>query len=38
MCRLWLTASSVPGHAPSLLTEAQLAEAAQRLRGYGQRS
>ncbi|MEU9522013.1 class II aldolase/adducin family protein [Streptomyces sp. NPDC048224] len=38
MCRLWLTASSVPGHSPSLLTEAELAEAARRLRGYGQRS
>ncbi|MFG2608065.1 class II aldolase/adducin family protein [Streptomyces sp. NPDC048514] len=37
MCRLWLTASSVPGLAPSLLTEAQLAEAGARLRGYGQR-
>ncbi|MFD7059611.1 class II aldolase/adducin family protein [Streptomyces sp. NPDC059906] len=38
MCRLWLTASSVPGHSPSLLTPAQLAEATERLRGYGQRS
>lgn len=37
MCRLWLTASSVPGHAPSLLTEAQLAEVGERLKGYGQR-
>ncbi|OIK01788.1 fuculose phosphate aldolase [Streptomyces sp. MUSC 14] len=37
MCRLWLTASSVPGLTPSLLTEAQLAEAAEKLRGYGQR-
>jgi L-fuculose-phosphate aldolase len=37
MCRLWLTASSVPGLAPSLLTEAQLAEVGERLRGYGQR-
>ncbi|MFJ6918369.1 class II aldolase/adducin family protein [Streptomyces sp. NPDC101133] len=37
MCRLWLTASSVPGHSPSLLTPAQLAEVAERLRGYGQR-
>ncbi|MBF8173386.1 class II aldolase/adducin family protein [Streptomyces olivaceus] len=36
MCRLWLTAASVPGRAPSLLTDAQLAEASERLRGYGQ--
>ncbi|MCC9157735.1 class II aldolase/adducin family protein [Streptomyces parvulus] len=36
MCRLWLTASSVPGRTPSLLTSGQLAEAAERLRGYGQ--
>jgi L-fuculose-phosphate aldolase len=38
MCRLWLTAASVPGRAPSLLTPAQLAEVTERLRGYGQRS
>jgi L-fuculose-phosphate aldolase len=37
MCRLWLTASSVPGLTPSLLTQAQLAEAGARLKGYGQR-
>ncbi|MCZ0989895.1 class II aldolase/adducin family protein [Streptomyces diastatochromogenes] len=37
MCRLWLTASSVPGLTPSLLTEAQLEEAGARLKGYGQR-
>ncbi|WP_030264652.1 class II aldolase/adducin family protein [Streptomyces violens] len=37
MCRLWLTAASVPGHTPSLLSEDQLAEAGERLRGYGQR-
>ena len=36
MCRLWLTASSVPGHTPSLLTGPQLAEVAEKLRGYGQ--
>lgn len=36
MCRLWLTAAAVPGHAPALLTAAQLAEAAERFRGYGQ--
>ncbi|MER5198001.1 class II aldolase/adducin family protein [Streptomyces sp. NPDC002755] len=37
MCRLWLTASSVPGLKPALLTEGQVAEAGERLRGYGQR-
>ncbi|MET9443247.1 class II aldolase/adducin family protein [Streptomyces sp. NPDC006610] len=37
MCRLWLTASSVPGRSPSLLTPDQLAEVARRLRGYGRR-
>ncbi|MFF1284227.1 class II aldolase/adducin family protein [Streptomyces sp. NPDC058299] len=37
MCRLWLAASSVPGLTPSLLSEAQLAEAGERLKGYGQR-
>ncbi|WP_217235809.1 class II aldolase/adducin family protein [Streptomyces sp. AC555_RSS877] len=37
MCRLWLTASSVPGLSPTLLSEAQVAEAGERLRGYGQR-
>ncbi|MFF7240787.1 class II aldolase/adducin family protein [Streptomyces collinus] len=37
MCRLWLTASSVPGLTPSLLTEAHMAEAGARLKGYGQR-
>ncbi|MFE9437451.1 class II aldolase/adducin family protein [Streptomyces sp. NPDC006602] len=37
MCRLWLTASSVPGLSPTLLSEAQLAAAAERLQGYGQR-
>ncbi|MET7655807.1 class II aldolase/adducin family protein [Streptomyces sp. NPDC005486] len=37
MCRLWLTAASVPGLSPSLLTEEQVAEAGERLRGYGQR-
>lgn len=36
MCRLWLTASSVPGHTPNLLSPAQLTEAAERIRGYGQ--
>ncbi|MFJ2745565.1 class II aldolase/adducin family protein [Streptomyces sp. NPDC087440] len=36
MCRVWLTASSVPGRSPSLLTEAEVDTAAARLRGYGQ--
>ncbi|MGC3004732.1 class II aldolase/adducin family protein [Streptomyces sp. G35A] len=37
MCRVWLTASSVPGLSPHLLSPGQLAEVAERLRGYGQR-
>ncbi|GGR91638.1 aldolase [Streptomyces aureoverticillatus] len=37
MCRLWLTASSVPGHAPSLLSPDQLRETEEKLKGYGQR-
>ncbi|MFJ4696330.1 class II aldolase/adducin family protein [Streptomyces sp. NPDC088766] len=37
MCRLWLTASSVPGRTPNLLTDDQLGEVAERLRGYGQK-
>ena len=36
MCRVWLTASSVPGRVPSLLSPAQLDEAGRRLGGYGQ--
>ncbi|MDT9696091.1 class II aldolase/adducin family protein [Streptomyces sp. P17] len=36
MCRVWLTASSVPGLTPSLLTPGQLKEVGERLRGYGQ--
>ncbi|MEV5954636.1 class II aldolase/adducin family protein [Streptomyces sp. NPDC051987] len=36
MCRLWLTASSVPGLTPSLLSPGQLAEAGEKLKGYGQ--
>ncbi|MFE1764469.1 class II aldolase/adducin family protein [Streptomyces angustmyceticus] len=35
MCRVWLTASSVPGHTPSLLSAEQLDAAADRLKGYG---
>ena len=38
MCHLWLTARSVPGLTPNLLTEEQVAEAGERLRGYGQRA
>ncbi|MEV5728670.1 class II aldolase/adducin family protein [Streptomyces pharetrae] len=37
MCRLWLTASSVPGLTPSLLSTDQLADVTERLKGYGQR-
>ncbi|MBN0044116.1 class II aldolase/adducin family protein [Streptomyces actuosus] len=37
MCRLWLTASSVPGRTPHLLTPEDLAATAEKLRGYGQR-
>jgi L-fuculose-phosphate aldolase len=36
MCRLWLTASSVPGHAPTLLSGPQLDAVREQLRGYGQ--
>ncbi|MEU5889734.1 class II aldolase/adducin family protein [Streptomyces sp. NPDC047461] len=38
MCRLWLTASSVPGLTPTLLSPEQVTEAGERLRGYGQRA
>ncbi|SDK86238.1 class II aldolase/adducin family protein [Streptomyces indicus] len=37
MCRLWLTASSLPGRMPRLLSEGELQEVAEKLRGYGQR-
>ncbi|GAQ53399.1 class II aldolase/adducin family protein [Streptomyces acidiscabies] len=36
MCHLWLTAASVPGHTPSLLTPDQVREAGDKLKGYGQ--
>ncbi|MGW1792222.1 class II aldolase/adducin family protein [Streptomyces tubercidicus] len=36
MCRVWLSASSVPGRTPNLLSPSQLDAAAGRLRGYGQ--
>ncbi|ARF71870.1 class II aldolase/adducin family protein [Streptomyces sp. NPDC012600] len=37
LCRLWLTASSVPGLNPSLLSHAQLDEVTEALKGYGQK-
>ncbi|WP_086772142.1 class II aldolase/adducin family protein [Streptomyces bobili] len=37
MCHLWLTAASVPGRTPNLLTEEQVREAGEKLSGYGQR-
>ncbi|QXE37511.1 class II aldolase/adducin family protein [Streptomyces sp. GMY02] len=37
MARLWLTASSVPGRTPSLLSEDQLGEVGEKLKGYGQK-
>ncbi|MEU8487671.1 class II aldolase/adducin family protein [Streptomyces sp. NPDC048641] len=37
LCRVWLTASAHPHHAPTLLTPGQLREAEEKLRGYGQR-
>ncbi|WP_369380066.1 class II aldolase/adducin family protein [Streptomyces sp. cg36] len=36
MCRLWLTASAIPGRTPSLLSPADLDRAAEQFRGYGQ--
>jgi len=36
MCRLWLTAASVPGYAPTLLSRSQLSEVEDKLQGYGQ--
>ncbi|MBB1252048.1 class II aldolase/adducin family protein [Streptomyces sp. OF3] len=35
MCRVWLAAHSVPGLTPRVLDAAELAEAAERFRGYG---
>ncbi|MEV0780227.1 class II aldolase/adducin family protein [Streptomyces sp. NPDC050433] len=37
MCRLWLTAGSVPGHTPSLLSRQQVRDVQEQLKGYGQR-
>ncbi|MFI2433684.1 class II aldolase/adducin family protein [Streptomyces sp. NPDC018693] len=36
MCHLWLTASTIPGLKPTLLTDQQLAEVTRKLRTYGQ--
>ncbi|AQU69333.1 class II aldolase/adducin family protein [Streptomyces niveus] len=38
MCRLWLTATSVPGRTPTLLSRGQVRDVEEQLRGYGQRS
>ncbi|WP_171167921.1 class II aldolase/adducin family protein [Streptomyces sp. I05A-00742] len=37
MCHVWLAASGAAGRSPSLLDAGQLAEAAEKLSGYGQR-
>ena len=36
LCRLWLTASSVPGRSPSLLSRAELDDVQEALKSYGQ--
>ncbi|MFE6661989.1 class II aldolase/adducin family protein [Streptomyces sp. NPDC057697] len=36
LCHLWLTAGSVPGRTPNLLSPRQLHEAGEALKGYGQ--
>ncbi|MFE7120677.1 class II aldolase/adducin family protein [Streptomyces sp. NPDC057654] len=36
MCRVWLTASALPGRTPTLLTAEQLQQVTEKLRGYGQ--
>lgn len=36
MCRLWLTATSVPGRTPTLLSRQQVRDVEERLKGYGQ--
>ncbi|TXL92953.1 class II aldolase/adducin family protein [Streptomyces sp. IB2014 016-6] len=38
MCRLWLTATSVPGRTPTLLSREQVRDVEEQLKGYGQRS
>ncbi|MGW1185593.1 class II aldolase/adducin family protein [Streptomyces drozdowiczii] len=37
LCQVWLAASSVPGRTPALLSEAQLGDVGEALKGYGQR-
>ncbi|MFF2849179.1 class II aldolase/adducin family protein [Streptomyces sp. NPDC058001] len=37
MCEVWLKAAAVPHHTPSLLTEVEVAEVREKLRGYGQK-
>ncbi|MGW7519456.1 class II aldolase/adducin family protein [Streptomyces sp. NPDC054796] len=37
MCRVWLTASSLPGREPSLIPRDELDRVARKLSGYGQR-
>ncbi|WP_458085470.1 class II aldolase/adducin family protein [Streptomyces malaysiensis] len=36
MCRVWLTAASVPGRTPSLIPPDEMRRAAEKLSGYGQ--
>ncbi|MEU3182629.1 class II aldolase/adducin family protein [Streptomyces sp. NPDC006923] len=36
MSRLWLAAAAVPGHTPALLSPAQVREAGEKFKGYGQ--
>ncbi|MGW1022727.1 class II aldolase/adducin family protein [Streptomyces sp. NPDC002577] len=36
MCRVWLSASALPGRTPTLLSRDQLGEVEEKLRGYGQ--
>ena len=35
MCRVWLTASSLPGHTPALLSREEIEEVRERMKGYG---
>ncbi|MHC0431332.1 class II aldolase/adducin family protein [Streptomyces sp. O3] len=37
LCRLWLTATSIPGRTPTTLTPEQLRDVERRLKNYGQR-
>lgn len=36
LCHVWLTASAVPGRTPALLSDDQLGEVLEALKGYGQ--